>query len=134
MKWGLDTSVIVRLLTGDPPDQFEAAHKALTSLRAKGEIPMVDDRTVTEAYFALWYHYRIPKAEVLAALRRFLESGDVVGTGVAAEILKTENLAAAKPGFVDRVIHAACQERNSTLITFEKASAKLPGVRVLRTD
>jgi predicted nucleic acid-binding protein len=132
VKWGLDTTVIVRLLSGEPADQAEIARKTIAGLRAAAEIPMVDDLAVAEAYFALCYHYRIPKADVLAALRRLLTSGDVIATGVASEILKIENLAAAKPGFVDRVIHALYQERNTTLITFEKASAKLPGVRVLR--
>jgi predicted nucleic acid-binding protein len=131
MKWGLDTTVIVRLLSGDPADQAEIANKTLAGLRAAGEIPMVDDLAIAEAYFALWYHYGIPKADVLAALQHFLASGDVITTGVAAKILNIENLAVAKPGFVDRVIHAGCQQRNRTLITFEKASAKLPGVRVL---
>ncbi len=134
MKWGHDTTVIVRLLSGDPPDQAQIADKTLAGLRAAGEPPMVDDLTVAEAYFALWYHYRIPKVEVLAALKRFLESGDVIATGVAAEVLKIENLAVAKPGFVDRLIHARCQDRKVMLITFERASAKLPGVRVLRAD
>jgi hypothetical protein len=122
------------LLSGDPPDQAEIAEKTLASLRAAGEIPIVDDLAIAEAYFALWYHYGIPKAEVLAALGRFLASGHVTATGVAAKILKIENLAVAKPGFVDRLIHAGYQERDTTLITFERASAKLPGVRVLRTD
>ena len=131
MRWGLDTSVIVRLLSGDPPDQFEAARKTMASLRAAGEIPVVDDLAIAEAYFALSYHYRIPKAEVLAALARLLESGDVTATGVAAEILKTENLAVAKPGFVDRLIHASYQRRDTMLIIFEKGSGKLAGARVL---
>lgn len=134
MKWGLDTTIVVRLLSGDPPGQAEIARQTLASLKAGGEIPMVDDLAVAEAYFALWYHYGIPKAEVLAALKRLLESGDVIPTGLAANILKIEHLAAAKPGFVDRLIHAGYQQRNTTLITFERASARLPGVRVLRAD
>ena len=105
----------------------------MASLRAAGEIPVVDDLAIAEAYFALSHHYRIPKADVLAALELFLKSGDVIATGVAAEILTIENLAVAKPGFVDRLIHAGYQEQNATLITFEKASAKLPGARVLPT-
>jgi predicted nucleic-acid-binding protein len=134
VKWGLDTTVIVQLLSGDPPDQAAIAYKTLASLKAAGEIPMVDDLAIVEAYFALWYHYRVPKVDVLAALRRLLASGDVISTGVAAEILKIENLAVAKPGFVYRLIHSRYQERDTTLITFERASAKLHGVRVLRTN
>ncbi len=50
-------------------------------------------------------------------------------------VLETSGLATAKPGFIDRVIH-----RNSLgsgadeLVTFEKAAAKLPKLRVLNGD
>lgn len=45
--------------------------------------------------------------------------------------LALPNLASAKPGFVDRLIHAASQTANTTLVTFEKAAAKLPDTLVL---
>jgi hypothetical protein len=128
-----DQLALVRLgfLPGTVPEDGDAiltpGRMMLRSLRATGEIPVVDDLAIAEAYFTLSYHYRIPKAEVLAALDRFLESGDVIATGVAAEILKIENLAVAKPGFVERLIHASYQRRDTMLVTFEKASAKLPG-------
>ena len=107
MKWGLDTSFIMRLLTGDPPAQAHAAATWLAELRNKGERPLVSDLVVAETYFALQSSYQLPKAEAIAALRDFLNSGDIEATGAAAEVLRTTNLATAKPGFVDRLIHAA---------------------------
>ena len=131
MKWGLDTSFIMRLLTGDPPDQAQAAEAWLTELSNKGERPLVSDLVVAETYFALQSSYQVPKAEALAALSEFLNSGDVEATGAAAEVLRTANLATAKPGFVDRLIHEAYADQHASLITFEKSAKKLPGVKVL---
>ena len=131
MKWGLDTSFIIRLLTGDPPAQAQAAAAWLAELRSTGERPLVSDLVVAETYFALQSGYQVPKTAAIAALRDFLNSGDVEAVGAASEVLRTANLATAKPGLVDRLIHAAYAEQQACLITFEKAARKLPKARVL---
>ena len=121
----------MRLLTGDPPDQAQAAAAWLAELRNHGERPLVSDLVIAETYFALQSSYQVPKAEAIAALREFLNSGDVEATGAGAEVLRTANLAAAKPGFVDRIIHAAYADQHANLITFEKSAGKLPKAKVL---
>jgi len=132
VKAGLDTSVVVRVLTEDPPDQAAMAAQWIAGCRARGEAPWVSDLVVAEAYFALQTHYAVPKREALDALRELLESGDVTPTGRALEVLRSLGKAAsAKPGFLDRVIHAEITSRGGRMATFEKASAKLPGTIVL---
>jgi len=132
MTVGLDTSFIIRLLTGDPPDQAAKAQEVLQSCIDRGERPMVTDIVIVEAYFALQSYYQVPKADALKALQHLLESGDVEPVGVALDILKnTPNLANAKPGFVDRIIHAEIRSHNGQLLTFEKAATKLTATKVL---
>jgi len=47
-------------------------------------------------------------------------------------VVSTPRLAAAKPGFVDRVIHGNYLAAGmDEMVTFERAAAKLPAVRVL---
>ena len=75
---GLDTSVVLRLLTGAPPDQAKTAVALLDRLHREQQRPAVSDLVLSEVYYALQYHYRVPKAEVLAALRAFVDSGEVV--------------------------------------------------------
>jgi hypothetical protein len=41
-------------------------------------------------------------------------------------------LAVARPGLVDRLIHAEYIRAANEMLTFEKAAARLPRVRVLR--
>ena len=49
----------------------------------------------------------------------------------ALALLAQEGIASAKPGFLDRLIHAEYAELGAPLATFEKAARKLPGTRVL---
>ena len=92
---------------------------------------MVSDLVIAETYFALQSSYQVPKGEAITALRDFLNSGDVEADGAAEDVLRTANLATAKPGFVDRLIHATYADQQACLITFEKAAGKLPKARML---
>ncbi|MBA2432927.1 MAG: PIN domain-containing protein [Chthoniobacterales bacterium] len=130
MIHGLDTSVVMRLLTGDPPEQAEVAAAFLTRARAAGDRLLVADIVIAEAYFALHTKYKVPKAEALLRLREFVESGEVEA-GAAHEVLRTPNLASAKPGFVDRLIHAAYGNDQARLVSFEKSAGSLTGARLL---
>lgn len=132
MKCGLDTSVVVRLLTGDPPQQAAVAFEWIAKCRAAGDPPVLSDLVVAEACFALQTHYRVPKREALAALRELLESGDVAPTGHALRIIReTPALASAKPGFIDRIVHAEITAPGGLMLTFEKSATKFPKTIVL---
>ncbi len=131
MNVGLDTSVVLRLLTGEPELQAQRALAELKALVHSGTVPIVSDLVVSEVYFALQYHYGVPKAEALALLARFLGESGVKPLGASATVLTVPNLATANPGFVDRLIHAEYTRSANEVLTFEKAAGRLPGVRVL---
>ena len=46
-------------------------------------------------------------------------------------MLELQKLATAKPGLDDRLIHGTSQTAGHTLVTFERAAAKLPATFVL---
>ncbi len=129
---GLDTTVLVRLLAGEPADQTVIAQDFLNTLFEAGEKATVSDLVVSETYFALQYHYDVPKKETLAALAAIFESGEIISSGTAGKILKTKNLSTAKPGFVDRLIHAEYKKEFGAMATFEKKASRLEGTRVLK--
>ena len=128
---GLDTSVVLRLLTGTPTGQAHRALAEVTQRLRSGIRVSVSDLVVSEAYFALQHHYGVPKAEALRLLAAFLTQSGITCTGAAAAVLTTPNLATAKPGFVDRLIHADTTRYAGELLKFETATGCLPGVRVL---
>jgi predicted nucleic acid-binding protein len=128
---GLDTSVVVRLLIGEPADQAERAKALLDELFTQGEQATVSDLVVSEVYFALQHHYGVPKKEAIAALRALFENGEVTGTGAAPKVLSEPRLASAKPGLIDRLIHQGYLAQDHNLATFEKQGRKLERTRVL---
>lgn len=130
MTHGLDTSVVMRLLTGDPRDQAESAAAFLSDSKAAGDRLLVTDLVIAEVYFALQSKYKVPKAEALLRLREFVGGGEVEA-GAASNVLQMSNLASAKPGFVDRLIHAAYADDQARLVSFEKSAGKLAGAKVL---
>lgn len=132
MKVGLDTSVVLRLLTGEPELQARRALDELRSLLTGGATPLVSDLVVSEVYYALQYHYSVPKAEALSILATFLRESGVKPAGAAAAILAVPNIATINPGFVDRLIVAEYVNLSAKeVLTFEKAAGRLPQVRVL---
>lgn len=127
----LDTSAVLRLLIGQPADQYERAAQFLAERLAAADPVHVSDLVLAEAYFALQHYYSMPKAEALTALALFAQHSGVSLAPTTLAVLELPQLANAKPGFVDRLIHGASQSAGHTLVTFEKAAKKLPATLVL---
>ena len=70
LRYSLDTSFVVRLLTGDPVPQFRLAADFLEQCGREEAVAEVVDLVLAEAYFALQYHYGFPKDMALKSLRR----------------------------------------------------------------
>jgi len=131
MMHGLDSSVVLRLLIGEPEAQARRAMLYLDKLAEQNQRATVSDLVVAEVYFALQHHYKVPKKEALQALHDFLASPLVINDGKAFEVLATPRLESAKPGFVDRMIHLHYTANHGQMATFEKAAKKLENVEIL---
>jgi predicted nucleic acid-binding protein len=130
---GLDTSVLIRLLIGFPADQATTALAFVKEARLAGRQVVVSDLVVSEAYFALHFHYDVPKPEAITALQQVLQSGIVEPADGPAviQILEAMARSSAKLGFVDRLIHAQYERLPATMATFERAAGRLAGTTVL---
>lgn len=125
---GLDTSVVVRLLIGEPELQAAAA---LRFLQRSVEPVLVSDLVIAESYFALRHHYATPHAAAIEFLIRLAEHPRIRTTTRAREVLAVSAHKEA-PGLVDRLIHADYQEQGATLLTFDRSAARLERARLLR--
>lgn len=132
MKFSLDTSVVIRLLTGKPDEQLAATEDFLDRARRLKARVFVSDLVVAESYHALQHHCGISKSDALWGLSELFSTGEIIATGQARKILAQPGLASAKPGFVDRLIHADSIHSGCHWVTFEKAAAKLQDVEVLK--
>ena len=132
MRMGLDTSVVLRLLTGEPEVQAHAALQWVIKAKACGIRLVLSDLVASEVYFALQHHFNVSKAEALRHLSMLLATGDIEADGGVASVLSTPGLATAKPGFVDRLIHEQyLRSRDTGMATFERAARTLPRVELL---
>ena len=130
MSTGLDTSVVLRLLIGEPKVQAAAARAFIERATSSGDgPPAVSDLVVAESYHALVHHYRVPHPEAVHALQRLVSGAQVRATGAARQVLdanvKTES------GFVDRLIHADYDAVGLATATFDRRMARLHDARLL---
>jgi predicted nucleic-acid-binding protein len=131
LRYSLDTTFLVRLLTGDPVPQFRLAVGFLEQCTREESVAEVIDLVLAESYFALQYHYGFPKDAALKSLHQFAEQPAVAVSKHALKILSLPGLSSANPGFVDLLIHGFSKTKDCQLVTFEKKARKLEGVIVL---
>ncbi|MEO8336991.1 MAG: PIN domain-containing protein [bacterium] len=129
MTLGLDTSVVVRLLVGEPAEQAEAARRMLDD-QPRGSCA-ISDIVVGEAYFALRHHYVVPHARAVGALSALLSDPRFHATGVAKRVLAQMPEREAGAGLMDRLIHGGYEHDDITMVTFDRAAARLPGAQRL---
>jgi predicted nucleic acid-binding protein len=95
---GLDTSVVLRLLIGEPRAQAEAARRRIERALIAGEKVVVTDLVVAERFHALRHHYDVPQATALGRLQAFFNAGivqvDPVGVAEALEHRAREDMEA----------------------------------------
>lgn len=127
MTFGLDTSVVVRLLVGEPAQEAEAARRVLDEL-PRGSL-VISDIVVGEAYFALRNHYVVPHARAVAALSALLSDGRFRTAGVAKQVLEQMPARETGVGLMDRLIHGGYEQEDIALLTFDRAASRLPGAR-----
>ncbi len=130
-SYHLDTSVVMRLLVQEPANQYTRAAGFLEEKLVAGASAFVCDLTLAEAYFALQSFYGVPKAKALELLAGFINTPGIIPSSHARSILALPNLASAKPGFADRLIHGSAVTAGQRLVTFEKAARNLAGTIVL---
>lgn len=131
VRAALDTSVVMRLLTGQPDDLAQAALGYLAEIEQSAGRVFLSNFVVVEAYFACQHHYGMSKEVVLGGLHRLLSMPTFGLHPQLVPLLATEGLATTEPGFLDRLIHAEAATARLPFVTFEKAAARLPGTRVL---
>lgn len=130
MSLALDTSVVLRLLTGSPPEQAAAARAVVE--RAAAPVA-VSDLVAGESYFALRHHYRVPHGEAVAALASLLADPRVQASGVAPAVLNALAASPARggPGLMDQPIAADYARDGHRLLTFDRDLARFAQVTAL---
>lgn len=129
---GLDTNVLVRLLTADEPVQLKAASRLLAAHDGEPGAFFVNDMVLVELVWVLGRLYGFDTSECLTAIRSLLDS-DAFTFEDRERLQQAVALCSEQPSdFADTMIAlkntaAACEYTT----TFDKAMRGLPGVRLL---
>jgi len=129
-SFGIDTSILVRLATGDPEDGFAVCVRKLTDLIERDDAEVfASNQVIGEAYVALQHHYGVSKSEAREALATVLKSGVVSplnGPGVFATLEASSGC-----GLLDRPIADDYRREGLTILTLNRKMAALPSARKL---
>lgn len=129
-RFGIDTSILVRLATGDPPDLYEQCVLRLTELvQAQGAAVVASNQVIGEAYVALQHHYGVTKTEARGGLAALLQSGLVAplhGRDILGILAERGGC-----GLLDRLITDDYRRAGLLTLTLDRKMASLPNARQL---
>jgi predicted nucleic acid-binding protein len=129
-RFGIDTSILMRLATGDPSEGFEHCVRRLTALVEEQDAEIfASNQVIGEAYIALQHHYGISKAEAKSGLASVLKSGLVTpldGPSVF-EALKE----GGGCGLLDRLIADDYRKAAVTTLTLDRKMAALADTQLI---
>jgi predicted nucleic-acid-binding protein len=129
---GLDTSIVVRMLIGEPVEQAKLAADFVLEHHRNGSPCYVSDWVFSETYFVLVSHYGINSETAIRELKNMLVSGVVSFPGYAFDILS--ELRDGGPGLMDRLIRKYYLETCEKVMTFDKKFSRLDGVQLLEKN
>ena len=128
-RYGIDTSVLVRLLTGVPPDAFSHCAEELQRLAERGAEVYASNQVIGEAYVAVQHHYGVSKADARAGLLDVLRSGLV--SPLNGRAVLDALTAPGQPGLFDRLIANDYHRAGLEILTLDTQMAGLPNARRL---
>ena len=129
-RFGIDTSVLVRLAVGEPTRDFERCIEELRVLvEDQGREIFASNQVIGEAYITIQHHYGVSDADARAVLIDVLTSGLVAPLNGQVVILALQTR--DSPGLFDRLIADDYSRAGLETLTLDRRMATLPNVRGL---
>ena len=128
-RYGIDTSVLVRLITRDPESEFDRCVGELRALVEQDSEVFASNQVVGEAYVAVRHHYGVSGADVRSALIDALTSGLVAPLNGRSVIEALD--ARGGPGLFDRLIAGDYSRAGLETLTLDRRMASLSAARLL---
>ncbi|MCX6390316.1 MAG: PIN domain-containing protein [Solirubrobacterales bacterium] len=122
----IDTNVIVRHLTGDPPDQAARATAALAS----GETLLLTDVVLAECAYVLESFYEVPRERVAELMRAAIASPNLKTVDEAALIRALEIYELVRIDFAEAYLAAQAETTGvGEILSFDRSIDRLGTVR-----
>lgn len=129
----LDTNVLIRVLVADDPLQTASAERLLREALTAGESCFISDPVLCEMEWVLDRFYRVPRAEILAAVESLLARTNLFSFEDAAVVRTAlDRYQRGRADFSDFLIGAKAEARDArTTFTFDRALARQQGFSIL---
>ncbi len=132
MTYGLDTSVIMRLVAQTNDSHAEFVRNRICELLDGGNVFFVSCQVASEAYYALQHHYGNTKEDAIMALRALANEEGFSFAAEAMAALGTPEAWKASPGFVDRMIAGEYASKGYVTLSCEKSFRHLDFAEVIK--
>ena len=128
-RYGIDTSVLVRLTTNLPAEEFARCVQELRVLYESDVEIVASNQVIGEAYVVAQHHYGASKSAARASILGVFESGLVspLNGDSVLDLLREPG----GPGLVDRLIVDGYARRDIETLTLDRRMAGLPRSRLL---
>ena len=131
MKYGLDTSVILRIITGEPAELAHKVDTRIAEIIANGDEVEISELPVSEAYYSLQHFYGMTKEKAIIGLRALADEDGFSFSPEAEAALATPDAWRASPGLVDRMIANGYASHGHKTLSCEKDFRKLDFTEVI---
>lgn len=122
----LDTNVVLRFLTGEPPAQASRARHLLDSMPV-----VLSDLVAAEIVFVLASYYKRDRREIAEALRAVVAKPTVQCDNKQVLLFASDVYELTRLGFADSYLVArATTYGNGKVASFDRGIDKIKGVRV----
>ena len=129
-RYGIDTSVLVRLITALPETEYLRCRAELTRLVEQEDAELfASNQVIGEAYIAVQHNFGVSKGDARVALTGALTSGLVAPLNGQPVLVVLQETGGA--GLMDKLIAEDYSRTVSETLTLDRRMAALPGVRRL---
>ena len=129
-RFGIDTSILVRLLIGEPAAEFERCVDELSALvENEGAEIFASNQVIGEAYIAVQHHYGVSRSDARSGMLDVLRGGLVSplnGRSVLDALQASDS-----PGLFDRLIADDYNRAELAVLTLDRKMSRLPQSRLL---
>ena len=130
-RYGIDTSILLRLITAQPRDTSAYCVEQLSELIANGAEVFASNQVIGETYIAVQHYYKVSKIDASIALKHTLTSGLVAPLNGSAVIEALSTTGGA--GLFDRLIADDYTRAGLEVLTLARKMAALADTHKLLT-
>ena len=124
-SWWVDANVLLRFLTGDPPELARRASRLLERAERDGVPLRVHSVVVAETVWVLQSFYGYSKGEISGALIPLLEHPALSIEGARTVIRALQTMASGNVDFADALLAAAARAHGEGVASFDKDFRRL---------